>query len=88
MITEVDERFVKDIKGIFNKVLKKNIARYIECSRVVSSIHEIPGIKKLRGYNNHYRIRIGDYRIGLSTDGHKVIFVRFLHRKEIYRRFP
>jgi mRNA interferase RelE/StbE len=35
-----------------------------------------------------YRVRIGDYRIGLELAGDELIFVRCLHRKEIYRYFP
>ncbi|MBX6423476.1 type II toxin-antitoxin system RelE/ParE family toxin [Thermosulfurimonas sp. F29] len=45
-------------------------------------------MKKLKGYKDFYRIRIGDYRIGLQIKENKIIFVRFLHRKEIYRCFP
>ncbi|MGH2412635.1 MAG: type II toxin-antitoxin system RelE family toxin, partial [Microcystaceae cyanobacterium] len=35
-----------------------------------------------------YRIRLGDYRIGLFIEGKTVTFARVLHRKEIYRYFP
>jgi len=36
----------------------------------------------------YYRIRLGDYRIGLVVNEQTVVFVRFLHRREIYRYFP
>ncbi|MGB5593914.1 MAG: type II toxin-antitoxin system RelE/ParE family toxin, partial [Crocosphaera sp.] len=42
----------------------------------------------LKGYQSFYRIKIGDYRIGIEADNNELIFVRFLHRKEIYRFFP
>ncbi|MDI6790202.1 MAG: hypothetical protein QME44_05890 [Thermodesulfobacteriota bacterium] len=45
-------------------------------------------IKKLRAQGNYYRIRLGDYRIGLVVDDIGARFVRFLHRSEIYRYFP
>jgi mRNA interferase RelE/StbE len=35
-----------------------------------------------------YSIRIGDYRIGLALEKDTLVFVRCLHRKEIYRFFP
>jgi len=35
-----------------------------------------------------YRIGIGDYRIGLILEDETLIFVRFLHRKDLYRYFP
>jgi len=48
----------------------------------------INSIKKLKGYKNHYRIWTGDYRAGLIIDGNTAEFIRFLHRKDIYKRFP
>jgi len=45
-------------------------------------------LKKLRSGKNFWRIRIGDYRIGLEIEGNTLIFVRILQRKEIYKYFP
>lgn len=46
--------------------------------------------QKLSGYQTFYKIRVGDYRIGLqiNSDEHLVEFLRVLHRREIYRKFP
>ena len=52
------------------------------------SIADIPNIKKLSGFKYHYRVRIGDYRIGIMIINDEVLFERFLHRKDIYKRFP
>ncbi|QXE23968.1 plasmid stabilization system protein [Richelia sinica FACHB-800] len=54
----------------------------------ISTLEEITNLKKLQGYDNAYRIRIGDYRLGVIFDGETLIFERVLHRKEIYRYFP
>jgi mRNA interferase RelE/StbE len=45
---------------------------------------------KLQGYEDYYRIRVGDYRIGLRLDFQRQVveFRRVLHRDQIYRRFP
>lgn len=45
---------------------------------------------KIRGYQGYYRIRVGDYRIGLQLDFdfRLIEFRRVLHRSQIYRRFP
>jgi mRNA-degrading endonuclease RelE of RelBE toxin-antitoxin system len=53
-----------------------------------SDILEITGVKKLVGFKNQYRIRIGQYRIGLVFKDETLIFVRILHRKDIYSYFP
>jgi mRNA-degrading endonuclease RelE of RelBE toxin-antitoxin system len=46
-------------------------------------------IHKMRGSENYYRIRIGQYRIGCKiTSDNKIIFYRVKSRGEIYRVFP
>lgn len=47
-------------------------------------------VQKLKGYQEYYRLRVGDYRIGLRIDSDQRVieFCRVLHRKEVYRKFP
>jgi len=47
-------------------------------------------VRKLAGYESYYRIRVGDYRIGLQLDLERQVieFRRVLHRGRIYRAFP
>ncbi|HBY75652.1 MAG TPA: plasmid stabilization protein, partial [Cyanobacteria bacterium UBA11148] len=45
-------------------------------------------LKKLKTEGDYYRIRVGDYRIGIVINEDVVVFVRVLHRKEAYRYFP
>lgn len=54
----------------------------------LKSIGEIKNIKKLSGYKDYYRIRFGDYRLGLFCDNETVKVIAIMHRKEIYRYFP
>jgi mRNA interferase RelE/StbE len=51
-------------------------------------LSEIKNVKKLKGFSNAYRIRIGDYRIGVTFENNIVKFARVAHRKEIYKIFP
>jgi mRNA interferase RelE/StbE len=51
-------------------------------------LEELNNIKKLKAKGDYYRIRVGDYRIGLTANEEVITFVRVLHRKEIYRYFP
>jgi mRNA interferase RelE/StbE len=52
------------------------------------ALKDIINLKKLSGYKSAFRIRIGDYRIGVIIENDTVIFVAFAHRKDIYHRFP
>ncbi len=45
-----------------------------------------PGCKKLRGYKDHWRIRVGDWRVLYVIDdaAQRVSITRVAHRKEVY----
>ena len=47
-------------------------------------------IEKMKGYEDKYKIRIGDYRIGITIKAQqkRITCQRVAHRKEIYRVFP
>ncbi len=49
---------------------------------------DVASIKHIQGHEVFFRIRIGSYRLGMQVEDDVVIFMRALHRKEIYRRFP
>ena len=48
------------------------------------------GVKKLTGFREYYKVRFGDYRLGLRIDkqAKTVKCCRILHRKDLYRYFP
>ncbi len=88
MIIKIDRSFEKDTDKIKDKKILNLIADCIENVQNAKRVNEISQIKKLQGYNSHYRIKIKDYRIGISIENNVIEFIRFLHRKEIYRYFP
>ncbi|WP_066383907.1 type II toxin-antitoxin system RelE family toxin [Anabaena sp. CA = ATCC 33047] len=47
-------------------------------------------LQKMKGYEDKYKIRVGDYRIGIAVDKETqtLICQRVAHRKDIYRIFP
>ncbi|MCC5641908.1 type II toxin-antitoxin system RelE/ParE family toxin [Nostoc sp. CHAB 5824] len=51
---------------------------------------ELGYLEKLKGYSDKYKIRVGDYRIGITLDQvtQTLICQRVAHRKDIYRIFP
>jgi len=76
---EFKRSFVKDLE---------RVRQAIERVEEAQTLQEIGNVRKLRDGEQYYRIRIGDYRLGLVLEGDRVIFVRFLHRKDVYRYFP
>jgi mRNA interferase RelE/StbE len=85
---EFKRSFIKDLRRVRDKTLKARVKATIELVEQVQNLQEIENVKRLRSDDQHYRIRIGDYRLGLLLKGDTVIFVRFLHRKDVYRYFP
>ena len=80
--------FAKDLRSIKSKEILSRIKEVIGQVEKAQSPQEITNIKKLKGGRNYYRIRVGEYRIGLVIEGDEISFVRCLDRKEIYRYFP
>ncbi len=88
MTVRIDKSFEKDVKKVKNEKVLTRIADTIEQVQTAVNTDEIKNIKKLKGSNSYYRIRVGNYRIGISIEGDKVDFIRFLPRKDIYKYFP
>jgi mRNA interferase RelE/StbE len=42
-------------------------------------------IKKLKGYDNHYRIRVGDYRILFFRESGTAKVYDVSHRRDVYK---
>jgi len=80
--------FIRDLKRVKEMPIKHLVGETIELVERAQHTQEIKNIKKLRASESHYRIRIGDYRIGLLLEDDTFIFVRFLHRKDLYKYFP
>ncbi len=80
--------FARDLKNIREKVLLNRIAKIIDEAKKADNAKQINSLKKLKGYDNFYRLKFGDYRLGIEIINNEIIFTRFLHRKEIYRYFP
>jgi mRNA interferase RelE/StbE len=84
---------LRDLKDVSrNPGVKKKLSKLIETLKetlkAIDTLDEIRHIKKIEGYDCYYRVRIGDYRLGLKISKDAIELIRFLHRRDIYRRFP
>ena len=80
--------FARDLKHIRNKKLLQQVQQIIAQVKAAPTARDIAKLKKMQSYATFYRIRLSDYRIGLEIVDEQIIFVRILHRKNIYRYFP
>ena len=82
------DSFARDLKAVRDRSLLKRLKEVIEAVEKADSLADLPNMKKLKGSKNYFRIRVGDYRLGLALENDSVVFVRFLNRKDIYKHFP
>ena len=88
MRVEFRSSFARDLRRLRDKTVKERIRTAIEQVEEAKDLNEINNIRKLTGDGSYYRIRIGDYRPGLLFEQDTAVFVRCLHRRDIYRYFP
>ena len=88
MKIEFRKSFTKDLKTVSDKSILKRVKEIIETVERANTLSEISNRKKLKGNGNYFRVRMGEYRLGFALENDTIIFVRFLHRKEIYKYFP
>ncbi len=82
------KRFAKDLGKIRDQYLLDRIKAAIEEIENAENLLDVSNIKKLKADGGYYRLRIGDYRMGLIEDEDIISLVRVLHRREMYRYFP
>lgn len=70
------------------KALERAVQRRIATHIDELARNPIPsGARKVQGAPDHYRIRIGDYRVIYRIDGKRltVLILKIGHRREVYR---
>lgn len=88
MKIQFKKSFLKDVEAMGNPAIKKRVRKAIAQAEEAPTLSEVENLKKLKGTEHYYRIRVGDYRIGLVFQADSLVFVRCLHRKDIYRCIP
>jgi len=92
--TEFRKSFERDLRKVErDREILDRIRAAIEEVEAAEQLRELTNIKKLSGgTGDYYRLRVGEYRLGLDVEQEAdevvVVFVRCLHRRDIYRYFP
>ncbi len=81
--------FLKNLKKLKNQPVYEQIVELTFTDLPeVKQLRDVPGVKAMRSHPKRYRIRVGNYRIGIELKGDTVEVMRVLHRGEFYRYFP
>ncbi len=74
----------KQLKQLPSEIYPQVIAK-------ISDLKQNPrptGVKKLKGFINEYRVRIGDYRVRYEINDQEqiIILLNCRHRRDVYRK--
>jgi mRNA interferase RelE/StbE len=73
-----------------SKDIQSRVETIVFSELQVENPFDLGYINKMKGYRDKYKIRVGDYRIGLTIDkaNQTIICQRVAHRRKIYKIFP
>ena len=80
--------FLKDIEKIKDPKTARKIEKLISTLKQAASLEDVSNVKKMKGYSISYRIKSGNYRMGVYKELDHIELARFLKREDIYKVFP
>jgi mRNA interferase RelE/StbE len=80
--------FTRDLKKIKDQGVLQRVRQVLDQVEAAAEPQGLRDCKKLSGSENFYRLRAGEYRIGVIIEGDAVEFIRCLSRRDLYRIFP
>ena len=86
---EYTKRFLKELSRL-PKETRGQVEKIVFKELLSSNPLELGYLEHMTGYPNKYKIRIGEYRIGITMNKSEKLLIcqRVAHRKDIYRIFP
>jgi mRNA interferase RelE/StbE len=86
---EYNKRFLKELASL-PKDIQSRVKPIVFSELETDNPFKLGYLDKMKGHKNKYKIRVGDYRIGLTIDkpNQTIICQRIAHRREIYKTFP
>ena len=85
---EYKKRFLKELSKLPGG-LQSQVEKIVFEDLICENPFDLGYLEQMKGYTGKYKIRIGQYRIGITVDKQKKVVVcnRIAHRKDIYRIF-
>ncbi|GLU54276.1 type II toxin-antitoxin system RelE family toxin [Dyadobacter frigoris] len=91
MVVEFVKRFEKELKNA-PRDIQKRVILIVEKLQAASSLETAEvDYKKMEGQKpgeSYYRIRVGDWRIGVEYINPDITLLRLLSRGTVYKNFP
>ena len=86
---EYKKRFLKELSKLPGG-LQSQVEKIVFEDLICEYPFDLGYLEQMKGDTGKYKIRIGQYRIGITVDKQKKVVVcnRIAHRKDIYRLFP
>jgi mRNA interferase RelE/StbE len=88
MKVEYHKSFERDLRKVRDRTLLDRVKVILLELEESETLETILSVKPMKGYPEYFRIRIGDYRLGLKRTNDGLRIIRFLCRGDIYRKFP
>ena len=84
----LSRNFQKEVRAL-SAPFRVRVLAIIDRVTEAETLADVPNIKAMEGATNYFRIRLGDYRIGIYRRADNVIeFQRVGARGDFYNRFP
>jgi mRNA interferase RelE/StbE len=87
MILTPTMRLLKEMKKVPSSV-QIQVAAAFQTIIDADSFDDVQHLKKLKGVDNYFRLRIGSYRIGLRWDGEQFFAETIAPRGGFYKKYP
>jgi mRNA interferase RelE/StbE len=88
MEVSYSKKFLKQLAGVPGEIRVK-IENFAFNELVsVSSVSSLGKVEKMQGYDGFYKVRFGNYRVGLVIENERITVKTVMHRREIYKFFP
>ncbi len=88
MNIEYKKKFLKELSKLPTEYGQTIEEFVFDTFPTYTSLSEIGKVEKMTGYKNYFKIRFGDYRVGIKKENDTIIIETVKHRREIYKYFP
>jgi len=88
MEVKIKKKFLKELSKLPNEYANTIEEFIFDKLPTYDNLSKIGKVEKMTGYKNYFKIRFGDYRVGIKKENQTIMVEIVKHRKEIYKYFP